>query len=330
MKIIIQLVLFALALESFSQPTGHQKLFFEISDIGVTLNLRSCFKIGEFGSKKTLEFKYYQLLDISNNPSGFQLYTGDEFIYKTLMTKDHIVRIIKDKTDTMTIELLNCFNIYFLSIAFQKGNFRMYVNDGAVHRWNYNTLPYKPLSNENIVYDITPKDWRVFTIDNRKQEQDYFISFQFAKQQLLEKVVAPEDDPNFRNPRRIKTLKKEVADYNFDGQKDYREHKMNDSTRWNYFIYKDASSGYVLDTVLSSMDDCFFDFSKNKFVGLKTTRIDTLTTKMVNYEYIGGAITMVRVIVCVHAFMHSEKIDCSVSELENGKWVDKSPILGCE
>jgi hypothetical protein len=51
---------------------------------------------------------------------------------------------------------------------------------------------------------------------------------------------------------------------------------------------------------------------------------------MDNYEYISGVVTLVRVVICVQALKYSEKKESSVSVLENGKWVDKEPILGRE
>lgn len=330
MQRILQLILICISVHCLAQPTGHSKIFLEITDNGDILHFENCFEKGEQGWKTSLTYRTYELRDISDNQTGFEYYPMAEFLHKTLMTDDHHIQIVKNKKDTMNIEILNAYNVYFLNIPFQKGNFKLWVNDGNLHKWNYNTLPFKTIKTEQIVYDITPVIWDVFQVDNRKQEVDYFISVQFAKQQLLAEPVIPKDDPNFRNPRRIGNLRVEVADFNFDGQKDYREHQMNDSTKWNYFIYKDTVTGFVLDTLLSSLDDCYFDFNKNTFVGLKTSRIDTLTTQMDNYEYIGGVVTLVRVVVCVQSFPHSEKKDCSVSVLENGKWVDKEPILGCE
>jgi hypothetical protein len=330
MKTLLQIVLFCLALPCFAQPIGHQKIFLEITDNGYTLDFKSCFNKKDIGRKRTLDYKNYQLLDLSTNPTGFEFYSRAEFVHKTLMTDDHYIRIVKNKTDTMNIEILNCFNVYFLSIKFQKGNFRLYVNDGKLYEWNYNTLPFKRLSTESLVYDITPSDWSVFQLDNRKYEQDYFISIQFAKQELLAKAILPEDDPNFRNLRRIHNLKKEVADYNFDGQQDYREYKFNSTTQWNYFIYKDSVSGFVLDTILSSLDLCSFDFEKKIFVGSKTRRINPVLTQTDNYEYIAGKPTLVRQMQCVHAFPNSEKTDCSYYILQNGKMVFEKLIKGSE
>lgn len=330
MKSILQIIVILTALPCFAQPTGHQKIFLEITDHGDTLDFKSCFKKDEIGHKTILAYKNYQLLDIGNNPTGFQLYPRSEFIHKTLMTDDHQIEIVKNNIDTMHIEILNAFNVYFLSIPFQKGNFRFYVNDGNENKWLVNTLPYKSMKTESRVYNITPLNWTVFQVNASKPEQDYFISKQFEKQQILLKPIIPEDDPNFRNQRRINNLKVEVADYNFDGQKDYREYKMNDTTKWNYFIYKDSVKGYVLDSLLSSLDNCYFDFEKKAFMGSKTTRINPELTQMDNYEYIDEKIILVRQMQCVHAFPNSERMDCSVYILENGSLVFKELIKGCE
>jgi hypothetical protein len=330
MAIILKFILICLSIPCLAQPTGHSKIFLEITDNGDTLHFKNSFKKNEQGWKTSLTYKTYELKDISHNQTGFDFYPRAEYLHKTLMTDDHHIQIVKNKTDTMNVEILNAYNVYFLNISFQKGNFKLFVNDGNLHKWNYNTLPFKTINTEQIVLNITPTNWDVFQVDNRKQEVDYFISVQFARQQLLANPIIQEDDPNFRNARRISHPRKEVADYNFDGQQDYREHQMKDSTKWNYFIYKDSDTGYVLDSLLSSLDNCYFDFNKNSFVGSKTTRIDSLTTQADNYEYIAGKVTLVRQMQCSRAFPNSEKIDCSVYILENGKLVFKELIRGCE
>lgn len=330
MKALLHILFILTAAACFAQPTGHQKLFLEITDKGDTLHFENSFNNTATNRLLKLDCPSYQLTDISYRPDGFGFYPPTGFIHKTLMTDDHRIQIVKNKTDTMDIEILNAFRVYFLSIAFQRGHFRLYVNDGKEHQWLVNALPFKELKAQSTVYDITPRDWSVFQVNSSKSLYDYFISTQFEKQQLLVKPVIPEDDPNFRNPRRINNLRTEVADYNFDGQKDYREHKMKDTTRWNYFIYTNPAQGYVLDRFLSNLDYCYFDFEKKTFLGSKTTRVNPAFTQMFNYEYINGAITLVRQMDCVHAFSNSEKMDCSVYELKNGVMVFKELIKGCE
>lgn len=293
MKLILHIIPFFLAVACFAQPTGHQRIFFEILDQGDTIHFESNFRKGEIGSKQNLRYKNYQLNDISKDKTGFEFYRRDEYIHKTLMTDDHHIQIIRNGTDIMQIEILNAFNMYFLSIAFQKGNFKMVVNDGKENQWYVNTLPYKLMNTNSNVYNITPKDWSVFEVTSDKTEQDYFISEQFKKQQLLAKPVIPEDDPNFRNPRRINTLRIETADYNFDGQKDYREHKLNKQKEWNYFIYKDSIKGHVLDSLMSSLNITKFDVEKKTFEAKRYGKRNEEFLQTDTYEFVLGKATLV-------------------------------------
>ena len=285
MKFILQLILLCLGLPCLAQPTGHQKIFLEITDGVDTLNFKGYFKLHKYGSKANLNYKKYQLLDVSKNPTGFEYYPDRGYIHKTLMTDDHEIVIVKNNTDTMRIQLFNAFNVYFLSIPFQKGSFRMIVNGGHENKWAVNTLPYKKLNNEQIVYDLTPTDWSPFRVSKGIVSPNYSVETQFRKQGLLAEPVLPENDPNFKNPRRMNNLRLEVADYNFDGQKDYREQKWNNTKEWNYFIYTDTTKGYVLDTVLSSMDIVEFDFEK------KTCRVrngKSNNSRIDTHQFING------------------------------------------
>lgn len=314
----------------FSQPTGHQKLFLEMSDHGDTIHFENRFNESTVDRHTFITYRGYQLRDASASATGFSYHQPRRYIHKTLMTRNHRLQLIKNNTDTMEIEILNAYNVYFLHISFHKGKFRMYVNDGIEHRWLNNTLPYKTVDGYPQVYDITPPDWNEFKVDDRKSIQDYFISNQFKKRGVLAMPVAPEDDPNFTNPRRVKHLKMEFADYNFDGHQDYRERKWKDSTQWNYFIYQPAAKGYVLDTLLSSLDLAYFDFDKKTFSGQKSTRTDLLNTQTDYYAFVNGQFKLIRQMFCTHAFPHSEKVDCSVYELIDDKMQFKNIIKGCE
>lgn len=330
MKHILTLVFLFAVFACLGQPTGYQKLFLEISEQGDTIHFENRFNESTVDRQVKIIYRGYELKDISTNATGFAYHQSRPYIYKTLMTRNHRLQLIKNKTDTMDIEILNAFNVYFLHISFQKGKFRLYVNDGAEHRWLINTLPFKNIEGYQTVYDITPPNWNVFMIDARKSPEDYFISNQFKRSNILAKSILPEDDPNFRNPRRVNHLKVELGDYNFDGQQDYREQKWTDTTKRNYFIWHPGSNGYVLDTLLSSLDFTYFDFEKRIFIGRKETRVDQLTMQSNIYEFREGKFTLVRQQICHHAFPHSEKIDCSVYEWIDGKWVFKETILGAE
>lgn len=265
-KLTLHIILVCFVLPCLAQPTGHQKIFLEIIDNDDTLDFKTSFKENEIERKLSIKYKNYQLIDIGYNKTGFQLYPRSEYIHKTLMTKNHEILIVKNKIDTMSIQILNAFNIYFLSIHFQKGNFRIAVNDGPENKWAINTLPFKRIREEQIVYNISPKDWSAFEVNDAKTIADYSVQIQFKKQGLLVNPVLPEDDPNFKNPRRINYLRIELGDFNFDGNKDYREHKLNQPDEWNYFIYKDSILGFVFDTLLSQLNIVKFNDDNKTFV----------------------------------------------------------------
>lgn len=265
MKSLLHIILLCIVVPCLAQPTGHQKIYFEITDNGDTLDFKNRFKLNKYGSKNRLSIPNYQLIDVSKMHTGFEYYPDRGYIHKTLMTDDHEILIVKNKKDTMRIQIFNAFNVYFLSIPFQKGRFIMGVNDGRENKWAVNTLPYKKLNNEQIVYNLTPNNWNAFRVSEDNVSPNFSIETQFRKQGLLAEPVLPEEDPNFKNPRRINYLRLEVEDYNFDGKKDYREQKWNNIQDWNYFIYADSTKGYVLDTILSEMNIVEFDFEKRNF-----------------------------------------------------------------
>lgn len=293
MKVTLHIILLCLALPCLAQPTGHQKIFLEITDGADTLDFTSYFKTHKYGRKTNLNYKKYQLLDVSKNQTGFEYYQDRGYIHKTMMTDDHEILIVKNKKDTMRIQLFNAFNVYFLSISFQKGNYRMIVNDGHENKWAVNTLPYKKLNSEQTVYNLTPTDWSPFRVSMGILSPNYTVETQFRKQGLLAESVLPENDPNFRNPRRISTLRVETADYNFDGQKDYREHKLKNPKEWNYFIYKDSISGFVLDSFMSNLNITKFDFEKKTFEVNKSRKRNDEFAQIDIYEFVLGKAQLV-------------------------------------
>lgn len=202
MKSILQIIFLCLSMACFAQPTGHQKIYLEITDKGDTIHFENNFRKGEFSSKAKLSFKIFQLIDISKNRTGFSYYPNDEFIHKTLMTDDHEIVLVKNKKDTMRIEILNAFNVYFLSIHFQNGNYRMVVNDGNKNKWAVHTLPFKNIENQQIVYNLTPNDWSVFRLSDSKILSNYFVSEQFEKQEILKRTEATQIGKN-QNIQRI-------------------------------------------------------------------------------------------------------------------------------
>jgi len=80
------------------------------------IHLENAFEKNEQGRKANLTYKTYELKDMSLNQTGFEFYPRAEYLYKTLMSGDHHIQIVKNKKDTMSIEILNAFNVYFLNI----------------------------------------------------------------------------------------------------------------------------------------------------------------------------------------------------------------------
>lgn len=329
MNLLAVLFLFIAAF-CHAQPTGSSKLYLDIVHQNDTLSYGNCFSHNLDRAKFKILCHGYQLIDVSRDATGFKNSTPGPIFIKTLMTDQHHILLINANLDTMDIEIRNAFRRYYLCLTFQKGQFKMYVNDQLKHRWNVNALPFKWIKDIYYIYDITPKDWEPFRVNQLKDESEYFISKQFEKQGLLAKPIIPEDDPNFRNPRRINNLHLEVADFNFDGIKDYREKKWNDSSRWNYFLYSNHVGGFILDTLLSSMDNTIFDPEKKIHIGTKTIKIDSLTRRMFQYEWVNGEFILHRQIDFIHASPNSEKVDTYIFELQNGEMWLKEVIRGCE
>lgn len=330
MKVIVYLYFLLTISNVAAQPTGHQKIYLEIIDNADTIHFENLFTKTNYQRVKEITYKGYKLIDVDDSGAGFSKSPMNDFFHKKLYTNDHRLQLISPKRDTMNIELMNAFKVYFLSISFQKGNFRIYINDDKEFRLNNSSLPLKKIANVQIVYNITPTNWNLYLIDSSKKKSDYFISNEINNRQGDSKPIIPEDDPNFKNGGRLNYLPTEFADYNFDGFKDARKKKVSDTSRWDYFIYDSLSNTHVLDSLLSNLDVATFDFEKKTFFGYKTTQVSQLLTFMDYYEYIDKKLTLVRHVECLHAFVHSEKIDYSVYALVNGKMQFIKIIKGAE
>lgn len=188
---LIFLLKFCLLLVSSSimaQPTGSAKLYLEIMDEGEVLDFKSTFKKDRFQQASPLKIKNYQLYNRSDSKARFGSIERDSFIYLTLWSNDHQIEIVKNKKDTMRIEIINATRVYFMSIPFQKGHYKLYVNDGKDGNWQINSLPQKQLSSNQSVPNLTPAEWSAFRVLDFKQPSDYFISIQFKKQGLLNSI----------------------------------------------------------------------------------------------------------------------------------------------
>jgi hypothetical protein len=310
MKSCLQIILFFLAVPCFAQPTGHQKIFLEITDNTDTLDFKSCFKKGAVGRKTILEYKNYRLYDLSNNQTGFQLYPKSGFIRKTLMADDHYIQIVKNETDTMNIEIYNAFNIYFLSVPFQKGNYRLYVNDGLEFEWNYTFLPQVTLSSEQMVYNITPKNWKAIEVKQETKEEFYFLinNLNDATIQRLKESIGN------KIPALPLSEKIEQADYNCDGMSEFRIKSSVDTTKWDYFIFDKYANTFKLDTFLSSTDWAMPNNMEPCFLYIKYNRIDDLTVQTDVFACKNGGYVLMKRTICSQPYHYAERIDCDFYE----------------
>jgi hypothetical protein len=326
MKLILQIIFFCLVLPCFAQPTGHQKIFLVITDSGDTLNFKSCFKKDEIARKTLLEYRNYQFLDIGDNRTGFQFHSENRFIHKKLMANDHYVQIVKNKTDTMHIQIYNAFNVYFLNIPFQKGYFRLYVNDDKDFEWNYTLLPKVTIPSQQIVYNIT-KNWNAIKVKQETKEENYFLinNLNDSTIQLLKDNIST----------KLLTLplseKIEQADYNCDEILDFRIKSKVDTTKWDYFIFDKNANIFKLDTFLSSTNGAMPNNQEPYFLFYKNIKLDSLTNQTDVFKCVYGRYSLIKRTICSQPYNYAERTDCDFYEAdEKGELIFIEHIQGAE
>jgi len=310
MKSMLQIILFCFALPFFAQPTRHQKIFFEITDNGDTLDFESCFKKNEIGRKTLLEYRNYKLIDISDNKTGFQLYPKSELIHKTLMTDDHHLQIVKNNIDTMNIEIYNAFDVYYLNIPFQKGYYKLYVNDDLDFTWNYTLLPKVTISTQKIVYNITPRNWKAIEVKQETKEEFYFLinNLNDITIQLLKKNIGS------KIPALPLSEKMEQEDYNCDGIIEFRIKSSLNNTKWDYFIFDKNSNTFKLDTFLSNTNGAIHNTKEPYFLYYKDIKIDSLTNQTDVFKCMHGEYALIKRTICSQPYHYAERIDCDFYE----------------
>lgn len=314
MKLLLQIILFCLALPCFAQPTGHQKIFLEITDNGDTLHFENHFKnsFKKIGQRQNtlLAYQNFQLIDLSKCKTGFKFHSVNKFIHKTLTTGDHYIQIVKNNTDTMNIEIFNAFNVYFLNIPFQKGYFRLYVNDNKNFEWNYTFLPKVTIPAQQIVYNITPKNWNAIKVKQETIEENYFLinNLNDSTIQLLKQ--------NNTNKLPILPLSEKIepADYNCDEILDYRIKSSLDTTKWDYFIFDNNANTFKLDTFLSSMNGAMPNNMNPYFLFYKDIKINSLTNQTDVYKCWHGGYLLIKRTICSQPYHFAERIDCDFYE----------------
>ncbi len=135
--------------------------------------------------------------------------------------------------------------------------------------------------------------------------------------------------PNIKALEPKPKTKKEFGDYNFDGYEDFRTKKNENDERWDFFIYNNKKQSFEIDTLLSKMTLTYFDFENKVLVGQITKQINELDTYIEGYKTVNGKIILYSTSTCHREFRYAEKVDCTISELKDGKWVE-SFIHGAE
>ena len=124
------------------------------------------------------------------------------------------------------------------------------------------------------------------------------------------------------NSSMLYKTKKEFGDYNFDGYEDFRTKKNENDERWDFFIYNNKKQSFEIDTLLSKMSITDFDFENKVFVGQITKHINELDTYTEGYKTVNGRIILYSKSTCHREFRFAEKVDYTISELKDGKWVE--------
>lgn len=166
MKILKALFIYILLMTGIglkAQPTGHQRIYIELVDF-----IQGQWKtIGQeqepfMETKYTMKFGNYEIKDVSKDSTGFKKYTRRLYIHKTLMTqREHQIQVIRNKVDTMNIKVVNGFDVFYLKVRFQKGNYLIYIQNYNQDNKYGGNLPKKVIDEAETAKDITPIDWNL-------------------------------------------------------------------------------------------------------------------------------------------------------------------------
>lgn len=167
------------------------------------------------------------------------------------------------------------------------------------------TMFYNPWNGYNEKYDINIIDTSLFVYRNQK-------------------LISVSDFYGFADSQRF------YGDYNFDGFEDFRQ-KNDTLFTWDVFIYNTINETYTLDTLLSKLQMFNYNSLAKQLEGSYTVKIDNLTKKTYYYYWskTDSKMILYKTMTCKHKFYQSERIDCVVLTLIDGKWVE-TKILGAE
>lgn len=229
------------------------------------------------------------------------------FIRESLLSK--MVNLVYDDKN------LSAFGFIFDTIPHSRiGKFS--------HRNSY-TNTYK-LSGKNLTHvlissSIWYNPWNGYNEKNENNRTDTSL-FVYRNQ----KLISVSDFYGFADSLRY------YGDYNFDGYEDFRQ-KNETSGNWKVFIYNPRNETYENDSFLCKLQVFNYNSYTKQLEGSYTIKINDLTKKTdyYNWSKLENVMVLYLTTTCKHKFYQSEKIDCVVQTLIDGKWVE-TVILGAE
>jgi hypothetical protein len=191
---------------ALAQPTGNEKLVLDVYDIVNSDTLfisrkkpyipmhEETVKVKFEGKKlnmlktsftqKEVHYKNYRLVDksASHNP-GFRKMSYDSLL-STEITGDYkSLQIIRDKKDTMHLELLGLSGHKYLKVPFKTGDFKIVIDEKAVNKKCHELLPTVRVNNM-YCQNISPYYLERHIIQKDTPEHVYNVLWQYMSLNL--------------------------------------------------------------------------------------------------------------------------------------------------
>lgn len=113
------------------------------------------------------------------------------------------------------------------------------------------------------------------------------------------------------------------GDYNFDGYDDIRiaRKKPDQYQKWDYYLYNSKKDVYIKDVLLSRLHHATFDWVQQRFSGSRSVVLDKLTRTNEVFNFFEGKFRITQKTTCKQTHESSERSDCTIYKLKNGKLV---------
>lgn len=204
MRITILYILFLFnGLLSLAQPTGNEHLVFDVFDIvnsdtlfisrkipsipmreekvNVNFEGRKLNMLKTSFTQKEVHFKNYQLIDNSNshNP-GFSKMSYDSLLSTEITRENKYLQVIRDKKDTMNLELVGLAGHQYLKVPFKIGSYKIIIDENAVNKKCHELLPNVSVNNMSY-QNISPYYLEMHKVNKDKLESTYNVLWQYIK-----------------------------------------------------------------------------------------------------------------------------------------------------